>query len=301
MYESFYGFTEKPFSLLPDPDFLFLGKHHSSALNLLEYGLVNQAGFTVITGHIGCGKTTLIRALLNRMEQDVTVGLISNAHESFGELLEWVLLAFDLEQQGKSKVERYRTFIDFLIAEYGRNRRTILIVDEAQNLSAATLEELRMLSNVNADKDQVLQLILVGQPELLDTLRRPDLVQFAQRVAVDYFLEPLSEVETKDYVRHRLTVAGVDPGLFRPGAFPPIYRFSKGVPRLINLICDLSLVYGFGAGRRRIAQDIVEEVVLDKVKGQRLWRKKSNPSHKDTQAAEGEVSAVGEQEGAEDS
>jgi len=191
MYEAFYGFREKPFSILPDPSFLYLSPKHSTALALLEYGLMNQAGFNVITGEIGTGKTTLIRYLLSQMDRDMTVGLISNTHRSFGELLQWILFAFNLEHRGKQKVEMFQDFLDFLLREYSQNRRTVLIVDEAQNMPTDTLEELRMLSNVNADKDQVLQLILVGQAQLRETLRRPDMEQFAQRIVVDYHLEPL--------------------------------------------------------------------------------------------------------------
>ena len=206
MYETFYSFREKPFSLLPDPAFLFLARQHSTALAVLEYGLVNQAGFTVVTGEIGCGKTTLIRHVLNTLGQDITVGLLSNTQR--GELLQWILMAFGLDYRGKEKVALYETFLEFIIDEYAKNRRTVLIIDEAQNLGVDALEELRMLSNVNADKDQVLQLILVGQPELRAILSRPALIQFAQRVAVDYFLGPLENEQIGSYIRHRLEIAG---------------------------------------------------------------------------------------------
>ena len=264
MYESFYGLREKPFSLLPDPGFLYLGSKHSMALTMLQYGLVNQAGFTVIAGEIGCGKTTLIRCLLNQMEQDVTVGLISNTQRAIGELLQWVLLAFGLDYRNKEKVELYETFIDFVIGEYSKHRRTVLIVDEAQNLEVQTLEELRMLSNINADKDQVLQLILVGQPELRKKLRRPELVQFAQRIAVDYYLEPLGPEETQEYIHHRLHVAGGDPSLFDAEACRVVHQYSHGVPRLTNILCDTALVYGFADRREKIDAALVREVVLDK-------------------------------------
>ena len=267
MYEAFYGFREKPFSLLPDPAFLYFSKKHRMAFAMLEYGLENQAGFTVISGGIGTGKTTLIRHLLNQMQHDTTVGLISNTHQSFGELLQWILLAFNLEHKGMSKVEMYQAFVDFMIAEYARGRRTVLIVDEAQNMSAETLEELRMLSNVNADKDQVLQVILVGQEELRDTLRRPDLVQFAQRIAVDYQLTPLTPEETTELIRHRLAVAGGSPGLFTDEACAAVHHYSGGTPRLVNLICDTTLVYGFADQRETIDADLVHEVAREKRAG----------------------------------
>jgi general secretion pathway protein A len=267
MYEKFYGLREKPFSLLPDPTFLYPSEKHSMALVLLEYGLSNQTSFSVITGSIGTGKTTLIRQLLSQLGRDVTVGLISNTHRSFGELLQWVLLAFNLEYAGKDKVGMYRMLVDFLIGEYAKNRRTVLIIDEAQNMAPETLEELRMLSNINADKDQVLQIILVGQAGLRETLRRPDLEQFAQRIAVDYNLEPLDLDETRGYIRHRLQVAGGNPELFDTAACEAVYRHSGGTPRLINLLCDTALVFGYAEQAAQIHAPLVDDVVHEKLKG----------------------------------
>lgn len=267
MYKTFYHLKEKPFTLLPDPGFLFLSDKHRMALTLLEYGLTNQAGFTVISGEIGAGKTTLIRHLLNNMDQEFTVGLISNTHRSFGELLEWILSAFNLEHKDMNKVEMYRRFVDFIIDEYAHNRRTVLIIDEAQNLDAETLEELRMLSNINADKDQALQIVLSGQRELRETLRSPELVQFAQRIAVDYHLGPLSVEEVAGYVRHRMEVAGGDPDTFTPKACIAIHRYTDGVPRLINLLCDTALVYGYAEQRRWIDARLITEVAREKQQG----------------------------------
>lgn len=268
MYERFYGLREKPFSILPDPSFLYFSRKHSLALDLVEYGLLNQAGFNVITGEIGTGKTTLVRYMLRRLERDVMVGLISNTHRSFGELLQWILFAFKLEHRGKEKVEMFQTFVDFLIEQYAQNRRTLLIVDEAQNMSVDTLEELRMLSNVNADKDQVLQIILVGQAGLRETLRRPELEQFAQRIAVDYHLEPLGREETHGYIGHRLQVAGAkDAEIFDAEACDAVFQHSRGLPRLINLLCDTALVYGFAELKPRIDARTVHEVARDKRRG----------------------------------
>jgi len=267
MYESFYHLKEKPFSLLPDPGFLYLSKQHRMALVLLEYGLTNQAGFSVVTGDIGTGKTTLIRHLLNQVGRDVTVGLITNTHRSFGVLLQWVLMALNLDHHGKDKVEMYETLVDFLIKEFAHRRRTMLIVDEAQNMSPEALEELRMLSNINADKNQVLQVILVGQPQLRATLRRPDLEQFAQRIAVDYDLKPLNAGETREYIRHRITVAGGDPDLFEEGACEVIYEHSGGTPRLINLLADTALVYGYAEQAAQISRELAADVTHDKVQG----------------------------------
>lgn len=268
MYESFYGFREKPFSILPDPGFLYFSSKHRMAFDMLEYGLVNQAGFNVITGEIGTGKTTLIRHLLDQMGTDVTVGLITNTHRAFGELMQWVLFAFKLDYKGRDNVEWYEMFVDFLVRQYSEGRRTVLIVDEAQNMTPDTLEELRMLTNLNADKDHLLHVILVGQAGLRDTLRRPELEQFAQRIAINYHLEPLDQTETRDYIAHRVNLARDSNGeVFSADACAAIYDHSNGVPRLINLICDTALVYGFAEQRGQIDATLIEDVVRDKLSG----------------------------------
>lgn len=268
MYESFYGFREKPFSILPDPGFLYFSPKHQMAFDMLEYGLVNQAGFNVITGEIGTGKTTLIRHLLDQMGPDVTVGVITNTHRNFGDLMQWVLFAFRLDFKGRDNVEWYEMFVEFLIQQYSEGRRTLLIVDEAQNMSPDTLEELRMLTNLNADKDHLLHIILVGQAGLRDTLRRPELEQFAQRIAVNYHLEALDESETRDYIAHRVNRARAKDGeIFSANACAAVFHYSGGVPRLINLICDTALVYGFAEQRDRIESTLIDEVVRDKLSG----------------------------------
>src|SRR3989344_1195936 len=264
MYEAFYGLRSKPFSLLPDPEFLYPSKKHQMALTLLEYGLMNQASFSVITGDIGTGKTTLIRQLLNQMERDMVVGLISNTHPSFGDLLQWILLAFNLECHSKEKVDMYKTFMDFLIKQYAANRRTVLIIDEAQNMGPQALEELRMLSNVNSEKDQLLQVILAGQPGLRDNLRDPRLEQFAQRIAVDYNLTPLNAEETREYIRHRLRIADGSPDMFDDEACKAVFRYSGGIPRLVNLLCDTALVYGYAEQVKHIGARLIEDVARDK-------------------------------------
>ncbi len=266
MYEEFYGFKEKPFSMLPDPGFLFLSKKHRTALTLLEYGLLNHVGFCVITGEPGAGKTTILRALLERVPDNVTVGLITNTHQSFGGLLDWVLSAFDLHQPNLTQVEMHQLFIDYLIEEYANNRAVLLIIDEAQNMNAETLEELRMLSNVNSEKDQLLQVMLAGQPALKDTLRKPELMQFAQRIAVDYHLEPLGAIETCGYIQHRLVTAGAERNIFTPAACERIHSYSGGTPRLINLLCETVLVYGFADQLDMIDVDLVDEMVQERMK-----------------------------------
>ncbi len=264
MYEEFYGFKEKPFSLTPDPDYLFMSRQHEAALTMLEYGLTLDGGITVVTGDVGSGKTTLIRKALQVLDPQFSVGIISNTHRNIGELLKWVLFAFNLDYHSKDKAELYHIFIDFIIGEYAANRRTLLIIDEAQNMDIETLEELRMLTNVNTDKDQILQLLLVGQPELADKLRRPELRQFRQRISAGFHLTPLNFRDTCSYIRHRLETAGGDTAIFDDMACGAVHYQSKGVPRLINSLCDAALVYGFAEDRKHIDIDTIFDVVEDK-------------------------------------
>ncbi|MGD8911819.1 MAG: AAA family ATPase [Candidatus Thiodiazotropha sp.] len=264
MYEKYYGLTERPFSLLPDPDFLVLGNKHSAAYTALEYGLVSQAGFTVVTGEVGSGKTTLIRHLLNQLDESVTVGLVSSSHQEMGELLQWLLFAFNLDYRETQKVGLYDLFTQFLIDQYANNKRTVLIIDEAQNLHPEVLEELRLLSNINADKHQVLQIILVGQPQLRALLTHPDLLQFQQRISVDYHLQGLDEEETRFYIYQRLKIAGSNEPLFTLNAIHLIYRASGGIPRVINTLCDTSLVYGFADQKPKLDSALVNKVLDDK-------------------------------------
>lgn len=267
MYDQFYKFRCKPFSPLPDPRFLFLSKKHRLALSMLQYGLLNQVGFTTFTGEIGSGKTTLIHHILKEIREDVTVGLVSNTHHSFDELLQWALLALKQGCRGGSKVELYEALGDFLLREYEHDRRTVLIIDEAQNLAPEALEELRMLSNINTDGNQVLQLILVGQPGLRETLQHPSLHQFARRIGVEHHLQRLDLEETWQYIQHRLTVAGGDPELFDTAGCAAIYYYTQGTPRLINLLCDTALACGFAEQRRRIGADLICEVMRYKRMG----------------------------------
>jgi type II secretory pathway predicted ATPase ExeA len=264
MYESFFGFNEKPFSLLCDPAFLYRSKSHGYASAMLSYGLLNQAGFTVITGPVGIGKTTLIRSTLRNLPEEVVVGVISNTHPDMGNLLQWALLAFEQDYKSKSRVELYDWFVQFLKSQHAAGRRVVLIIDEAQNLSRLDLEELRMLSNINSDKDQILQLILVGQPQLRDLLGHPYLMQFSQRVAADYDIKPLDQNETTNYIFNRCRVAGVNRGLFTYAAAELIYHASQGIPRVINVICDTALAYAFGVQQKWVSEDIVIRVVEDR-------------------------------------
>jgi general secretion pathway protein A len=267
MYESHYGLREKPFTLVPDPAYLYPSRHHQFALMMLEYAVVSRASFSLLTGEVGAGKTLLVRQLLARLQDDVRVALISNTNRSFGRLLQWICLACGLEYRGKDDLELYDVFVEFLLRQYTEGRRVLLIVDEAQNLDPLLLEELRVLSNVNADRHLVLQTILVGQPELRATLRRTDLRQFAQRISVDYHLPTLTQQESRSYVAHRLSVAGGRADLFDESAIDLAWSRSGGVPRLLNQLCDTALVYGFADQRERIDLELMSQVVADRSGG----------------------------------
>lgn len=264
MYEEFYGLSGKPFSLLPDADMLYLSKRHRMAVNLLEYGMLSQAGFIVISGEVGAGKTTVIRRFLKSASETTTIGVITNASKSFGRLLTWVAMAFELDHSSRDNVKLYNRFVTFLLEQYAAGKRTVLILDEAQNFKVDTLEELRMLSNVNNEKDQLLQIVLVGQPELLDTLRRPELRQFVQRISVHCNLEPLDPSETRSYIQYRLTRMGGRPDIFDDLACVVVHYFTGGIPRLINLLCDVALVYGYSEEHHQINVETIVEAALDR-------------------------------------
>ena len=267
MYEEFYHLNEKPFTLSPDPSFLFLGKSHLRAMNILEYGVESDAGITVISGEVGTGKTTLLRGLINELGDDVTIGLITNTQRNFGDLLKWVLMSYDIEFDETDPVKLYKIFVDFITREHRAGRRVLLIIDEAQNLGADALEDIRMLTNINVDKRPVLQLILVGQPELIEMLKKKELRQFAQRVSADYFLQPLTFQEMQKYIRHRIKVAGGNENLFALTAFATVYYHSGGIPRIINTICDMALVYGYADGAPKIRKEIILDAIRDRKVG----------------------------------
>ena len=266
LYNDHFGLTERPFSLLPDPDFIYWAPPHSKAYTMLEYGMATHAPITLITGEIGSGKTTLVRKLLDDIPMDYSIGLVSNAQGDRGELLHWVLMS--LGQPGdpnEGYVRLFQQFQEFLIEEYAAGRRTALIFDEAQNLSPMALEELRMFSNINADKDELLQLILVGQPELRDLVRRPGLQQFAQRIASEFHLRALEPDETDAYIRHRLEHAGAARDIFTPEARAVIHRAARGIPRLLNQLADYALVYAFAEEQDEVTEATVRDVLADRL------------------------------------
>lgn len=265
MYESYYGFREKPFSLLPDPRFFYISKKHHKTLIQLHAGVKHCAGITLITGEIGCGKTTLVQYLKSQLIDEVRVGMITNTYRGFGNLMRWVLNAFEIRLTNADDVTMHQALVDFIDQEHNNNRRSLLVVDEAQNLDVQLLEELRLLSNLNID-NQIFQVIIVGQPELRDILRRPDMIQFVQRIAVEHHVEPIDSEDTHHYIQHRISVAGGDPEIFEPGACDLIYRHSRGVPRLINSLSDTALLYGYDEKRKTIDAGIVHEIVFNETR-----------------------------------
>lgn len=257
---------ERPFTLLPDPDFLYWTQGHRAAYTILEYGIVMRAPITVLTGEIGAGKTTLLQHLLNSIQDDTRIGLVSNAQGGRGELLRWVLNSFSVDvPNGLDYVSMFQILQDFLLTEYSEGRRVIIVIDEAQNLSTEALEELRMLTNINSNKDELLQLVLVGQPELRQLVSRPELQQFAQRVVASYHLSPMTLETVREYVAHRLRHAGGTGEEFTNEATEAVYTHSGGVPRLVNKLCDFAMVYAAMGEERQVGGAIVNQVVNDGV------------------------------------
>lgn len=267
MYETFYGFKVKPFAVSPQEEFMFLSRQHRMALELLVYGLRNQAMFCAVTGDIGTGKTTLMRYLLNRRGAGNAVAMITGMNGTFTELLQRILSEFGVEYQELDKIALQQALVQQLKWVTARNKRVVLVIDEAQSLAPDVLEELRLFSNVNAGGTMLLQTVLVGQLGLRHTLRRQDMRPFAQRIGVDYVLAPLDNEQTHAYIRHRLGVAGPGrEGLFTADACDAIFAASRGIPRVINLFCDTALVYGYADQKQTIDATTVNQMLSDKAR-----------------------------------
>ncbi len=260
MYEEFYGLKERPFNLVPDPEYLYLSPQHKLAKAYLEYGISQRVGFVVLTGEVGAGKTTLIKAIIKVYGGNHRLGVLYQTSVGAEDLLELLLTEFEVRGRFTSRAARLAAFNQFLLAAYARKESVVLLVDEAQNLGPEALEELRLLSNLQAGKDPLLQVILVGQPSLRDKLKHPSLRQLAQRIAVHYHLRPLERRETKEYILFRLHRAGGS-GIFQESALERIYEYTLGVPRRINALCDLALVAGFAEGRHEIDAEFIDTVV----------------------------------------
>jgi len=264
MYERFYRLRERPFALTPDPDYLYPSRVHKEALGYLRYGIETHAGFVVITGAIGSGKTTLLQTLLRGLDSQTTVARVMNTLLDPRELLESAMIDVGLDPSGKSKPMVLKEFGEFLVGERSAGRLVLLVIDEAQNLSLPALEEIRMLSNLETEKSKLLQIVLIGQPDLRDKLDRPELEQLRQRITVSYQLEALDADETAHYVNHRLARASVGaPMEFDRPVTDRIHERSGGVPRLINVIADATLVFGYGEERSEIDAPLLDEVIAD--------------------------------------
>jgi putative secretion ATPase (PEP-CTERM system associated) len=264
MYERFYQLRERPFALSPDPEYLYRSRVHQEALDYLRYGLESQAGFIVITGEIGSGKTTLLQALLRNVDGDTTVARIVNTMLEPRELIETIMIDVGLDPAGKSKPLMLRDLSQYLVDQRLAGRNVLVVIDEAQNLSLGALEELRMLSNLETEKSKLLQIVLVGQPDLRDKLAAPELEQLRQRITVSYHLTPLDAEEAGAYINHRLRRAALGPALeFPREATTLIHARSRGVPRIINVICDAALVFGYAEERRTFDAATIAEVLTE--------------------------------------
>ena len=264
MYERFYNLRERPFALSPDPEYLYPSGVHREALDYLRYGIETQAGFIVITGEIGSGKTTLLQTVLQRLDSGTKVARLVNTTLEPRELLEAILLDFGVDLTSSSKPMMLRQLGEFLVRQRADGCRALLVIDEAQNLSVPALEEIRLLSNQETEKSKLLPIALVGQPNLRDKLRSAELEQLRQRVTVSYHLMPLDGPETHAYINHRLRRAALgEPMEFPSDAAAVVHARSRGVPRTINVICDATLVFGYGDERRDIDGALVEVVVAE--------------------------------------
>jgi len=266
IYNEFFGFKETPFSLTPDPEFLFLSSVHREALAYLRYGLREKKGFVLITGEVGSGKTTLLRSLLRDVDRQVRTALIINPRVEFHELMQAVFTDLEVDVDGSldTKTGLLDTFYGYLLDQHEVGCNVVLIFDEAQHLSLSVFEEIRMLSNFETPKEKLLQIIFVGQPELRQKLAMPQLRQLRQRITVRYHINPLNKPEVAEYIKHRLQVAGTnDSEVFTPEAVERIYDFSGGTPRLVNVICDATLLAAFADGSRRVEAELVEESVRE--------------------------------------
>lgn len=272
MYESFFNFRTKPFELVPNPDFIYLSKAHRRAITYLDYGIKEKAGFILLTGEVGSGKTTVLRDLLKKLDGRVTVSKVFNTKVTSEQLIAMINDDFGLAVKGKDKVQLLKELYDFLIGQYARGYHSVLIIDEAQNLSTELLEEVRMLSNLETDNAKLLQIILAGQPELRRVLSLPELQQFRQRINISCHIYPLTRAEAEEYILHRLEVAGNREAVaFSEPTLDNIYQYSRGIPRLLNIICDFLLLSAFVEETRELSAEMVSGVIGDLELENKYW------------------------------
>src|SRR5437762_3377222 len=280
MYLSFYGLREAPFAPTPDPKFLFQSPRHREALAQLIYGVRERKGFIVLTGEIGTGKTTLLRTLLERLDATTPVAYVHNSALNIEGLLEYILQDWGAKSVAQTHAQRLFELNEFLIDQHKKGSSPVLVIDEAQNLSVPTLEAVRLLSNFETTSQKLMQILLVGQPELRDKLNLPELRQLKQRVGLRCHIAALSPEETRQYIRHRLRIAGAtDAGIFSDAAIQKISDYSQGTPRVINIVCDHCLLSGYADSKRRIDAGIVQEAVEYLEEGERReWKTRRSVS-----------------------
>ena len=264
MYCDFYQMQERPFNVTADPKFLYLNARYREALASLHYGITQRKGFVTLIGEAGTGKTTLLKKLLDDLDQTTRTVFVFNTNVTFDEILEYIFGEFDLPVHNGKRLYMLQRLNQFLLEELGKGRNVALLIDEAQDLDYSVLEDLRLLSNLETAKEKILQIVLSGQPELGQKLGNPGLRQLRQRVAVNCRLLPLSREELTEYIQARLTAAGAaDPKLFSKDAEERIFEISAGIPRLVNIVCDNALVIGYALGKKRIAAEVVNEAAAD--------------------------------------
>ncbi|MSN27140.1 MAG: AAA family ATPase [Geobacter sp.] len=282
MYRSFFNLKCKPFDLIPNPEFMFLSRTHKKAITYLDYGIRERAGFILLTGEVGSGKTTIIRELINKHLERVVLAKVFNTKVNSEQLLAMINDDFDLPVQGKDKIELLRDLNRFLVEQYEKGNQPLLIIDEAQNLSPETLEEIRMLSNLETADSKLLQIILVGQPELRTLLAKPELRQLRQRISIQCNLQPLNRQETEEYILHRLQVAGNRDALhFSHEALDMIFVYCNGIPRLINIICDFLLLAAFAEENCDVDEEMIRDIVGDLDLDNSCWIHEKSPQDGD--------------------
>jgi putative secretion ATPase (PEP-CTERM system associated) len=271
MYENHFSFKYKPFELVPNPDFLFLSNSHRKAMTYLDYGIKEKIGFMLLTGEIGCGKTTIIRNMIKGLNGGIKLSRVNNTKVSSEQLISMINEDFGIDIKGRGKTELLSDLNEFLIAQYAKGFQSVLLIDEAQNLNPDLLEEVRLLSNLETDRAKLLQIILVGQPELKANLMLPGLKQLRQRITINYHITPLALEETGKYIKHRLKIAG-NPNAINPdeSMMEDIYQFSRGVPRLINILCDFALLAAYVENEKEVSNSAVKEVIED-LKSYNYW------------------------------
>jgi putative secretion ATPase (PEP-CTERM system associated) len=287
MYEAFFKLKAKPFELVPNPAFIYMSRSHKKAMHYLYYGIREKAGFILLTGEVGSGKTTIISDLIKQVDPNVTLARIFNTRVSYHQLLAMINDDFGLDVKGKDEILLLKELNDFLIDQHIRGYNTVLIIDEAQNLKPELLEEIRMLSNLETDTAKLMQIVLVGQPELRHILAKPEMRQLRQRISVSCRLQPLTRVETEEYIFHRLEVAGNrDAVTFADGCMDIIFQNCRGIPRLVNILCDFVLLTAFIEETTTVDTAMLNDIVKDLDFNRLYWgSKKSMIKDKITPAA----------------